>query len=137
MRKGFSKLSRKEQLQQEIQALVDELKAKQWEMDRLNQEIVYPMPMQESCSVMLGVQDLDHFQESMNTLYDLKEYGRPFLLNQNNLYLCYNADKDELMVNNTTQLKQNTVYFANLTAVETAIARIGEKRIIEWLKGDY
>ena len=137
MRKGFSKLSRKEQLQQEIQALVDELKAKQWEMDRLNQEIVYPMPMQETKTLTLGIQDLDHFQESMNTLYDLKEYGRPFLLNQNNLYLCYNADKDELMVNNTTQLKQNTVYFANLTAVETAIARIGEKRIIEWLKGDY
>ena len=130
-------MSRKEQLQQEIQALVDELKAKQWEMDRLNQEIVYPMPMQETKTLTLGIQDLDHFQESMNTLYDLKEYGRPFLLNQNNLYLCYNADKDELMVNNTTQLKQNTVYFANLTAVETAIARIGEKRIIEWLKGDY
>lgn len=137
MRKECNRLSRKEELQKEIQALVDELKAKQWEMDRLNQEVVYPMPMQESCSVTLGIQDLDHFQESMNTLYDLKEYGRPFLLNQNNLYLCYNADKDELMVNNTTQLKQNTVYFANLTAVETAIARIGEKRIIEWLKGDY
>ena len=120
-----------------MKALVEELKAKQWEWDRLNQEIVYPMPMQESCSVTLGIQDLDHFQESMNTLYDLKEYGRPFLLNQNNLYLCYNADKDELMVNNTTQLKQNTVYFANLTAIETAIARIGENRIIEWLKGDY
>lgn len=130
-------MSRKEELQKEIQALVDELKAKQWEMDRLNQEVVYPMPMQETKTLTLGIQDLDHFQESMNTLYDLKEYGRPFLLNQNNLYLCYNADKDELMVNNTTQLKQNTVYFANLTAVETAIARIGEKRIIEWLKGDY
>lgn len=137
MRKGFSKLSRKEELQKEIQVLVDELKAKQWEMDRLNQEIVYPMPMQETKTLTLGIQDLDHFQESMNTLYDLKEYGRPFLLNQNNLYLCYNADKDELMVNNTTQLKQNTVYFANLTAVETAIAKIGENRIIEWLKGDY
>ena len=130
-------MSRKEELQKEIQVLVDELKAKQWEMDRLNQEIVYPMPMQETKTLTLGIQDLDHFQESMNTLYDLKEYGRPFLLNQNNLYLCYNADKDELMVNNTTNLKQNTVYFANLTAVETAIARIGEKRIIEWLKGDY
>lgn len=130
-------MSRKEELQREMQALVDELKVKQWEWDRLNQEIVYPMPMQATCSVTLGIQDLDHFQESMNTLYDLKEYGRPFLLNQNNLYLCYNADKDELMVNNTTQLKQNTVYFANLTAVETGIARIGEKRIIEWLKGDY
>lgn len=137
MRKGFSKLSRKEELQKEIQVLVDELKAKQWEMDRLNQEIVYPMPMQETKTLTLGIQDLDHFQESMNTLYDLKEYGRPFLLNQNNLYLCYNADKDELMVNNTTQLKQNTVYFANLTAVETAIAMVGERRIIEWLKGDY
>lgn len=120
-----------------MQALVDELKAKQWEWDRLNQEIVYPMPMQTTCSVTLGIEDLDQFQESMNTLYDLKEYGRPFLLNQNNLYLCYNADKDELIVNNTTNLKQNTVYFTNLTAIETAIAKIGEKRIIEWLKGDY
>lgn len=130
-------MSRKEELQKEMQALVDELKAKQWEWDRLNQEIVYSMPMQTTCSVTLGIEDLDHFQESMNTLYDLKEYGRPFLLNHNNLYLCYNADKGELVVNNTTNLKQNTVYFANLTAVETAIARIGEKRIIEWLKGDY
>lgn len=130
-------MSRKEELQKEMQALVDELKAKQWEWDRLNQEIVYPMPMQTTCSVTLGIEDLDHFQESMNTLYDLKEYGRPFLLNHNNLYLCYNADKGELIVNNATNLKQNTVYFANLTAVETAIARIGEKRIIEWLKGDY
>jgi hypothetical protein len=130
-------LSRKEQLQKEIQALVDELKGKQWEFDRLNQEIVYSMPMQTTTSVTLGVQDLDHFQESMNTLYDLKEFGRPFLLHHNNLYLCYNADKGELVVNNTANLKQNTVYFANLTAVETAIAKIGEKRIIEWLKGDY
>lgn len=130
-------MSRKEELQKEMQALVDKLKEKQWEWDRLNQEIVYPMPMQTTCSVTLGIEDLDHFQESMNTLYDLKEYGRPFLLNHNNLYLCYNADKGELIVNNATNLKQNTVYFANLTAVETAIARIGEKRIIEWLKGDY
>lgn len=130
-------MSRKEELQKEMQALVDKLKEKQWEWDRLNQEIVYPMPMQTTCSVTLGIEDLDHFQESMNTLYDLKEYGRPFLLNHNNLYLCYNADKGELIVNNATNLKQNTVYFANLTAVETAIARIGEKRIVEWLKGDY
>jgi hypothetical protein len=130
-------LSRKEELQKEMQDLVDKLKEKQWEWDRLNQEIVYPMPMQTTCSVTLGIEDLDHFQESMNTLYDLKEYGRPFLLNHNNLYLCYNADKGELIVNNATNLKQNTVYFANLTAVETAIAKIGEKRIIEWLKGDY
>lgn len=130
-------MSRKEELQKEMQVLVDELKAKQWEWDRLNQEIVYPMPMQTTCSVTLGIEDLDHFQESMNTLYDLKEYGRPFLLHQNNLYLCYNADKGELIVNNATNLKQNTVYFANLTAVETAIAKIGEKRIIDWLKGDY
>lgn len=130
-------MSRKEELQKEMQVLVDELKTKQWEWDRLNQEIVYSMPMQTTCSVTLGIEDLDHFQESMNTLYDLKEYGRPFLLHQNNLYLCYNPDKGELIVNNTTNLKQNTVYFANLTAVETAIARIGEKRIIEWLKGDY